>query len=399
MTGRKNSAINQLLGESPAIMAVKSLIRQVAPSDITVLITGESGTGKELVAKAIHDLSARRSGPLMTVNCGAIPEGIFESEIFGHEKGSFTSAEQRRQGYFEMADRGTLFLDEIGEMPLQVQVKILRVLETGRFLRVGGSSEIKVDVRVIAATNKDLATEAAKERFRQDLYYRLKAVSIVLPPLRDRIDDIPMLARHFAHQFSMRNNRPETHFESASMELLRHHYWEGNVRELKNFIESIVALHQGQDITEDIIKSRIGEYRPTGNLPALVSRSSEELNNELIYRTLLELRHELDSIKGLLQQVIPVGQAWVRYPFSTAEEVDALTLADSERDTSRTSVDILEGQKPTIEDAESYSLSELEREQIKRVLGEFNGNRRLAAQALGIGERTLYRKLKQYNLK
>ena len=367
--GIPDNPLDEIIGLSPAIRQVKSLIRQVASSDITVLIAGESGTGKELVARAIHYLSGRRKGPLVSLNCGAIPEGIFESEIFGHEKGSFTSADQRRQGYFEMADKGTLLLDEIGEMPLQVQVKILRVLETGRFIRVGGSREIEVDVRVIASTNKDLGSEVTYRRFREDLYYRLKAVNITMPPLRERTEDVILLAKHFIREFARKNKRPEPIIENGALDILSRQYWAGNVRELKNFIESLIALSHGRAITTEIVRMRLGSDQGNPYLPVVVSKPTAALDQELIYRTLLELKHEMNSIKGLLKQLLLADQAEVGYRFSSAEDVEA------------------------------YSLDELEKEQIKRALIDFEGNRRKAADALGIGERTLYRKIRQYKIK
>jgi len=394
---RNNNTIDKILGNSIAIRQVKSLIHQVAPSDITILITGESGTGKELVASALHDLSHRRSGPLMTLNCGAIPEGIFESEIFGHEKGSFTSADQRRKGYFEMANRGTLFLDEIGEMPMTVQVKILRVLETGSFIRVGGSNEIKVDVRVIAATNKELGNEVERGRFRQDLYYRLKAVSIRIPPLRERVDDIPILANHFILEFSRRNKRPEPMFDAEALDMLRRHYWTGNIRELKNFVESLVALSSSRRLSTDLVSSQLGSDLHSSNLPVLLSRPSEEADRDLIYRTLLELRHELNVIKGLLQQQLQKDEREIGYPFTTAEEVE--TYAYDEVDKKEVQNNTLSNEVNVGSAQQHLSLNDLEREQIQQTLSRFKGNRRLTANALGIGERTLYRKIKMYDLK
>jgi DNA-binding NtrC family response regulator len=350
------------------VVQLKSLIRQVAASDITALITGESGTGKELVARAIHELSPRRRAPMVTINCGAIPEGIFESEVFGHEKGSFTSADQRRQGYFEMADKGTIFLDEIGEMPLAVQVKLLRVLEAGRFLRVGGSRELQVDVRVIAATNKDLGVEVTVGRFRSDLFYRLKAVSINLPPLRERPEDIPTLARHFARDFSVRNNRPEPQFEPEALHLLKRGYWSGNVRELKNLVESFVALSPAPIIRAEIVRARLGSEAASPNLPMIVTRSSRELDNDLIYRTLLDLRQEISALRGSLQQLLVARGQEIDTHFAAAEVAETLNLGESER------------------------------EQIRKALAKHQGNRRESARALGIGERTLYRKIKLFGL-
>ncbi|MFC2150512.1 sigma-54 interaction domain-containing protein [Calditrichota bacterium] len=370
MSSESTTILDHILGESEPIARVKGLIRQVAPSDITVLVTGESGSGKELVTSAIHSLSERSRGPLISVNCGAIPEGIFESEVFGHEKGSFTSADQRRQGYFEMADKGTLFLDEIGEMPLQVQVKILRVLETGKFNRVGGSHEIGVDVRVIAATNKDLEMEANRGRFRQDLYFRLKAVNINVPPLRDRPEDIPLLVRHFTREFCTRNNRPCSSIEPHAVDLMKRHYWKGNIRELKNFVESMLALSQDDLVTMEDVRDNLDRQRGSLNLPVIVSKPAEDVDRDMIYSTLLELRYDINSIKALLQQFINQQAKPPEYPtpFSDAQELEAYTLED------------------------------VEREQIKKILDEFNGNRRRAADALGIGERTLYRRLKHFGL-
>jgi len=364
----RNDPLDIILGTSPAILQLKSLIRQVASTDITVMITGESGTGKELVARSIHDISHRHDKPIVTVNCGAIPEGIFESEIFGHEKGSFTSASQRHQGYFEMADRGTLFLDEIGEMPLYTQVKLLRVLETGQFLRVGGSDVVNVNVRVVAATNKDLAAEVNRGKFRQDLFYRLKAVTVPVPPLRERSEDIRLLIEHFTKEFAYKSRRQVPMFDPAAIEVMSQNYWEGNVRELKNFVESMVALSTGSYISLDDIRSRISYETESQNLPILAPRLSDELDREVIYHTLLELRREIMSLKKMVQQLHQDRSREVDYVYSNAEEV------------------------------ETYSLDEIEKEQIRKTLASYNGNRRKAADALGIGERTLYRKIKQYNL-
>ncbi len=361
-------ALDLITSRTPALAEIKRLIKQVAGSDITVLVTGESGTGKELVAHAIHDLSKRRNGPLVSLNCGAIPEGIFESEIFGHEKGAFTSASDRRKGYFEMANRGTLFLDEIGEMPLPVQVKILRVLETGSFVRVGGSDEISVDVRVIAATNKDLEKEVARGQFRQDLYYRLKAVNLALPALRERPDDVPALVLQFATEFALRNNRPIPEFSAEAINLLKRHYWVGNVRELKNFVESLIALSTKKIIEYEDVVMRLSPSGGSVNLPVVLSRPSEDLDKELVYRTLLELRNEMYSIKELLHKLVDVRTREIGVHFETADEV------------------------------ESFALDDMEKEQILKALSEYDGNRRLAAQALGIGERTLYRKIGRYGI-
>lgn len=392
---KENSSLDLMLGNSPAIQVVKSLIKQVAGSDITVLIAGESGTGKELVAQALHDLSGRKGQPFLTLNCGAIPEGIFESEIFGHEKGSFTSAEQRRKGYFELANNGTLFLDEIGEMPLSVQVKILRVFETGSFIRVGGTNETKVNVRIIAATNRDLSSEVMGNRFRQDLYYRLKAITISVPPLRERSEDIPVLVGSFTEKFCKRNRRPLSIFDKEAVQFLKGNYWTGNVRELKNFVESMIALSPNRYIKFELVRSQLRDISTNTNLPVVVGTPDHFSDRDLIFRTLLDIKNEMNLIKGMVGEVLKTQKHEVKVPFSEAEEVVSYSMENAERINSplNQSLNNVRAELP-----HNMSLDELEVEQIRRTLLEFNGNRRLTANALKIGERTLYRKIKQYNL-
>lgn len=356
------SAVKTLLGESNAMRALRALIAQVAPTDITVLVIGESGTGKELVAQAIHDLSPRRGHSLLFVNCGAIPQGIFESEIFGHERGSYTGAERQRVGYFEQASGGTLVLDEIGEMPLNVQVKLLRVIEQGEVMRVGSSRPIRVDVRIIAATNVDLAAAVARSDFRPDLYYRLKAVTITVPPLRERADDIPLLVEHFARQFCQRNQISAPQISNEAMHLLGDQYWSGNVRELRNVVESVLTLEgRAPVLTATHFRPHLPASCDSTRLPVLVSRAPESLTNELLLRTLLDLRRDVGEVKSLL--ISAIGRV---------QESGAAPA-------------------PTL-------LRDLEKEQILRILEENGGNRRKTAQDLGIGERTLYRKLKNYEI-
>ena len=356
------NAVKTLLGESNPMRSLRAVIAQVAPTDITVLVIGESGTGKELVAQAIHDLSPRRGHSLLSVNCGAIPQGIFESEIFGHERGSYTGAERQRLGYFEQASGGTLVLDEIGEMPLNVQVKLLRVLEQGEVMRVGSSRPIRVDVRIIAVTNVDLTAAVARGDFRQDLYYRLKAITITVPPLRERTEDIPLLVGHFAKQFCQRNQIPVPQISSEAMYLLKDQYWGGNVRELRNVIESVLTLEgRASTLTEAHFRPHIPTVIDTTRLPVLVSRPPESLTNELLLRTLLDLRRDVGEVKSLLISAIGRAQGTGAPPESTL-------------------------------------LRDLEKEQILRILEENGGNRRKTAHDLGIGERTLYRKLKEYEI-
>ncbi len=353
-----------IAGSGPAMQQVATVVNQVAPTDLSVLITGESGTGKELVARAIHEHSRRAEGPLVTVNCGAIPEGIFESEIFGHERGAFTGAERQRKGMFELAHGGTIFLDEIGEMPLFTQVKILRVLETGEFMRVGGQSPIRVDVRIVAATNRDLTREVADGRFRQDLYFRLKAVNILLPPLRERPEDVPELVRHFAESFCRVNRLPEPRFTPEALDSLSGHYWQGNIRELKNLVESLLILSDEVVVDKDRVQERLRQEGSSSNLPMLSPEPAQpEIGPELLRQMFFFLQRELAEIKELVRE-----QA--EHSRQVHEQVDL----------------------------SSMTVDELERDHIREVLAEHGGNRARAAHSLGISERTLYRKIRKYGL-
>lgn len=302
----------EIIGKSDKIQEMKKVIEQVAPSDISVLIVGESGTGKEMIAKALHNRSNRKNEQMVSVNCGAIPEGILESELFGHEKGSFTGAIGQRKGYFEIASKGSIFLDEIGEMSLYTQVKLLRVLEEKEFLRVGGNVPIKVDTRVIASTNKDLELAVNKGEFRKDLYYRLKAVTIYVPPLRERKEDIELLVNTFMEDFKKRNNIPVKGISPEAVRVLKEYSWPGNVRELKNLIESVIILNKGEvirvaDLPENVRK--INEL--DRNLPVHLKITAEKAERELIYRTLLVLGSEMSEIKKLLTENLKFIQTFV----------------------------------------------------------------------------------------
>jgi len=361
-----------MVGKTQQMEQVRAVIKQVAPTDITVLITGESGTGKELVANAIHRLSPRADKPMITVNCGAIPEGIFESEIFGHVKGAFTSADRTRKGYFEMADGGTVFLDEIGEMPLEAQAKILRVLEMGEFMKVGSSRPEKVNVRVIAATNRDLIEAVGAGDFRQDLYFRLKAVNIFLPPLRERKDDIPLLVETFLTEICQRNEIPKPEISPGALTLLRNAYWEGNVRELRHFLESLVILERGRALDEDIVgRHLVRSEQRTSFLPVHVPKGTASMDRELLFPMLLELKRDIGEIKSYLQYMSRSG------PLPSTGWYQESEIIPTE---------------PQV------SLEEMEKEQILKALREVRGNRRKAANILGISERTLYRKIKEYGL-
>ncbi len=369
-------------GVSQPVEEILQTIQMVAPTDLSVLIQGESGTGKEVVANAIHSLSKRKHKPLVSVNCGAIPEGILESELFGHEKGSFTGAIAQRKGYFEAANGGTIFLDEIGEMPLNTQVKLLRVLETSEIMRVGGTTPIKVDVRVIAATNKDLEKAVENNEFRRDLYFRLKAITIFIPPLRKRKEDIPVLVKKFADEFVKKNQIYFKGFAPEAIELLKQYDWPGNVRELKNFVETAITLNRGEIIHSSYVRSVLNldnRYTPTENLPVPLNKTPDQAERELIYRTLISLKLDITELKQMLGQFIQTQMELVKNQMPVAQEQN-----DSDQMNSQEI-------KPT-------SISAMERELIKETLKRFNGNRRKTAKALQISERTLYRKLHEYGL-
>jgi transcriptional regulator with GAF, ATPase, and Fis domain len=372
MTREEFQKEHGIIGSSPEIVEIVDVIRQVAPADITVLVTGESGVGKEIIARAIHGASKRSKKPLVTVNCGAIPEGLIESELFGHEKGSFTSAVDSRRGYFEIADGSTIFLDEIGETPLATQVKLLRVLENGEFTRVGSSVPRTTDVRVIAATNKNLESEVQQKRFRPDLYFRLRSVNLWVPPLRDRKGDIPALIEAFVGEFTGKNGILFEGFAEEAFEALAEYHWPGNVRELRNVVESMIVLENGKRIgAEHVRKQLFGtesiEAHRARNLPVVASRTVEQAERELIYRALLDLKADILELRDLVtQQSRNPGE-----PDVHADQTNGNG---------------------------TVSLDQMERQMIQRALDRHEGNRRLAARELNISERTLYRKIKEYGL-
>lgn len=380
-----------LVGVSPKMIEIFRTILKVAPTDLNVLITGETGTGKEVVANAIHKLSKRRKFPFISVNCGAIPETLLESELFGHEKGAFTGAYEQRKGYFEVANKGTMFLDEIGEMPIGTQVKLLRVLETGEFNRLGSTEIRKVDVRVIAATNKILEEEIYKGTFRQDLYYRLKNLHIILPPLRERPEDIPILIDYFAEKTCTRLGIKYQGISLDALNILRGLQWEGNVRELKNLIETIIQLEKNGFLTIEILKKYLPPALPpyvvteqpkeTSLIP--ISRSPETtLGLEVIFKTLLDLKKDVELLKGAINEL--------------NAKVDALSTNIIELKPEAYHIVETDG-FPNIS-GENVNLENIEKEIISYTLKKYKGNRRLTAKALGISERTLYRKINQYNL-
>ena len=382
-----------IIGNSESIREVLDLIAQVAPVDITVLISGESGTGKEMIAKAMHKFSKRSQDDMITVNCGAIPAGIIESELFGHKKGSFTGANEDRKGYFESAHKGTIFLDEIGETPLETQVKLLRVLEAGEFMRVGDSKTLYTDVRVIAATNKDLNELVKKNQFRQDLYFRLKTVQVDLPPLRNRIEDISQLVERFALEFTRENDIAYRGFIPEAIRYMKNYDWPGNVRELKNFVESILVLQKGERITLKMVEDKLAvpQNIHNDNLPIIVNQSAEQAERELILRQLLLLRQDV----GLIKETI-INSKNLSVPASS----DVTYFQNDDRDLPRDSMKVDADEQKLVRDdvIGDMSLEELEREAIVRTLNYFNNNRRKAAKSLGMSERTLYRKIHDYGL-
>ena len=379
-----------IIGNTEAIQEVLEMIIQVGPVDITVLITGESGTGKEKVAKSIHKSSKRTHEPLIIVNCGAIPEGIIESELFGHKKGAFTGAGDDRKGYFETANKGTVFLDEIGETPLETQVKLLRVLENGEFIRVGDSNTLHTDVRIIAATNKNLESLVKKGDFRQDLYYRLKTVSIHVPALRQRIEDLSLFVERFALEFTRTNDIVYRGFMPEAIRLMKQYNWPGNVRELKNFVESILVLEKGERVTSEMVERKLRPSLETAlqnpHLPVLVDQSPERVENELILRQLFLLRQDVEIIRKIMNEQ-EIGNDTLRFINESVQDVPVTMEIDSQADTLI--------RPDAIGD---MTLEDLEKEAIKRTLKFFNKNRRAAARSLGMSERTLYRKINDYGL-
>ena len=360
-----------IIGTSPEMQEIIDVVQQVAPTDIAVLISGESGTGKEIIAKAIHGESKRSQHALVSVNCGAIPEGLMESELFGHEKGAFTSAADMRRGYFEIADGGTILLDEIGDMPLATQVKLLRVLESGEYMKVGSSLARKTDVRVIAATNKLLEYEVQQKHFRPDLYFRLRSVNIHLPPLRNRKEDIPALVERFVKEVSAKNTMQFGGFTDDATELLMQYSWPGNVRELRNAIESMLVLENGKQLDGDDVRKYLREPPPVvteRNLPVVSNKTVEQAERELIYRALVDLKSNIIEMKELLTGRIGHGNDGQGAQAQPHNGNGILTM------------------------------DEMERRMISGSLHRNKGNRRLAARELNISERTLYRKIKDYGL-
>lgn len=362
----------EFLGISVPVVELRQIIKQVAPTDVTVMITGESGVGKEVVAKEIHRLSKRTDKPFVTVNCGAIPEGIIESELFGHQKGSFTGAFDTRKGYFESANGGTIFLDEIGELPLQTQVKFLRILENGEYMRVGSNKTEYTDVRVIAATNKNLEHQIAIKAFREDLYYRLRSVNIYIPPLRERKDDIIILFEHFVKQFTLKNNMEFKGISRDATDYIKNYSWPGNIRQLKNFAESLLTLISDKKIEINDVVKQLNIPRAEENLPVpsvLAGKSQDE--RQLLFRALFELKTDIMDIKQQLDNIEKQENQNIVF--------DGLAIPDKE-------LDLL-----TYDDIEKHFLTYYWK--------KYHGDINKIAKKLKLSNRTLYRKYKDYGLK
>jgi len=379
---------------------------QVAPTDLSVLITGESGTGKEVFPQVIHNHSARKHGPYIAVNCGAIPEGTIDSELFGHEKGSFTGATDSRKGYFEVADGGTIFLDEVAELPLSTQVRLLRVLETGEFIRVGSSKVQKTNVRVIAASNVDVPTAIDHGKFREDLFYRLNTVPVRIPPLRERGDDIFLLFRKFAVDFAEKYRMPSIRLDHEARNILLNYSWPGNVRQLKNITEQISVIESEREIRASSLKTYLPDYDGI-KLPAVIKKDDEKSfssEREILYKILFDMKSDMNDLKKLVYDLIQNGDTGafsetdtrvIKNLFREAK-VDIADTKPAEESIIRKSMEDIVDTEEIVE--ESLSLSDKEVEMIKKALEKYSGKRKLAAHELGISERTLYRKIKEYGI-
>ncbi|WP_299203695.1 sigma-54 interaction domain-containing protein [Brumimicrobium sp.] len=411
-----------IIGNAPGLNRALEVAIQVAPTDISVLVTGESGTGKEIIPQVIHHLSTRKHGSYIAVNCGAIPEGTIDSELFGHEKGAFTGASGSRKGYFEEADGGTIFLDEVAELPQQTQVRLLRVLETGEFIRVGSSKVIKTNVRVVAATNENMTEAIRKNKFREDLLYRLSTVPIKLPPLRERKEDIHLLFRKFAADFAEKYRMPSIKLSDEAIFALEKYNWPGNIRQLKNVVEQISVIESDRDISLQKMKSYLPEEVISG-VPSIVGTEGSEgkdafSDRELIYKFLFDMKRDMNELKKLVIELLNgnkdvdltgTQRDVLNRVYSDISNEDSKRLLESGvRDEVNEVSSFSEQDEMTIVDSdyqehieveESLSLEEREKEFVKKALEKHNGKRKDAAKELGISERTLYRKIKEYNLK
>lgn len=400
-----------IIGNTPQLNRALEVAVQVASTDISVMVTGESGTGKEIIPQIIHQLSARKHGEYIAVNCGAIPEGTIDSELFGHEKGSFTGASGSRKGYFEVANNGTIFLDEVAELPMQTQVRLLRVLETGEFIRVGASKPIKTNVRVVAATNENMMKAIASSKFREDLFYRLNIIPITLPPLRERKDDIHLIFRKYASDFADKYKMPSIKLATDAIEVINTYAWPGNIRQLRNIVEQISVIETEREINADKIIRYLP--KPETTSPSVVDVKSNESfsEREIMYKFLFDMKKDLGELKKLvIDMVNQNGELSLNKDQSAIlnrihQEVNTnpntLLLTNTESE-SQHQQSVYENDTEDIEAheevEESLSLEDREKELIKKALEKHNGKRKYASEELGISERTLYRKIKEYNL-
>ncbi|WP_121666746.1 sigma-54 interaction domain-containing protein [Mesonia aquimarina] len=410
----------EIIGNDPALNRAIEKAMQVAPTDISVLVTGESGVGKESIPKIIHSLSHRKHGKYIAVNCGAIPEGTIDSELFGHEKGAFTGATQTRNGYFEVADGGTIFLDEVGELPLTTQVRLLRVLENGEFIKVGSSKVQKTNVRIVAATNVNMFDAIKKEKFREDLYYRLSTVEIHLPPLRDRKEDIHLLFRKFASDFALKYKMPSVRLDDEATAMLLKYRWAGNIRQLRNVAEQISVLEKSRIIDAENLKGYLPDMGR--NLPAVIGDKKKENDfsneREILYKVLFDMKSDLNDLKKLTLELMQSGnneevqndnenlirkiygndEEQEAYEEELEEQMEVLQIPEKHEQEISAPKEDKYSFAEEIQEEETLSLQDKELELIKKSLERHAGKRKAAAEELGISERTLYRKIKQYDL-
>ena len=404
----------EIIGNSVGLNRALEKAMQVAPTDISVLITGESGVGKEVIPKIAHQLSHRKHSKFIAVNCGAIPEGTIDSELFGHEKGAFTGATQTRAGYFEVADGGTIFLDEVGELPLTTQVRLLRVLENGEFIKVGSSKVQKTNVRIVAATNVNMQEAIKKNKFREDLYYRLSTVEINLPPLRKRPEDIHLLFRKFCSDFAQKYSMPTIKLDEEAISILTNYRWDGNIRQLKNIAEQLSVLEENRMIKKDVLT----DYLPNlgDNLPAIISEKSEksEFNNEreILYKVLFDMKGDLNDLKKLTLELMQtsnisefkknneqlINKVYQNENYSSEKNIEIVNVENNKSIEENKDFEDKFDYIQEVKAIESLSIQEKELELIKKSLEKHAGKRKLAAEELGISERTLYRKIKQFDL-
>ena len=400
-----------IIGNSDAMNRALSVALRVAPTDLSVLVTGESGVGKEFFPQIIHAFSARKHAKYIAVNCGAIPEGTIDSELFGHEKGSFTGATEARKGYFEEADGGTIFLDEVGELPLSTQVRLLRVLQSGEFIRVGSAKVQKTNVRVVAATNNDLLQAIEAGRFREDLYYRLNTVPISVPPLRERVEDIPLLFRKFAADVAVQYKMPAIQLDEGAKALLQSHYWRGNVRQLKNVAEQISALEKNRVVTADILATYLSPVHNTTAAMSVGKGPSDEFSTEreLLYKILFDMRSDINDLKRMLSELMHATHPMPQQPKSEVIGLLPSPIVTHQAGVVSHPASVV----PSVDSAADYAESEvvvddvpqkgqtkadMQREQILRALKNNNGRRRDAARELFLSERTLYRRIKELGI-